>query len=134
MARCPWCSPCQCPRWVGRPIPDGTSCSADGGGNNLLDGGDGTDLVDLFGSVSDFALGLQQTAPGMTDLVLKHLATGGVSVLRNVELARVGGEFWTLQPNTPTLEVDQFLPLSDFVRVIGLAEANELGLNSAWVF
>jgi hypothetical protein len=104
-----------------------------GNGHNLLDGGDGFDLVEFVGRVADYTLGLEESTPGMIDLVLKNTLSGSSNILRNVELTKFGGVFYTLQIGVPDPELDNFKPLTDFVRVVGVEEALAAGALASWV-
>lgn len=104
-----------------------------GSGNNLLDGGEGMDIVEFVGRIEDFSVGLQETALGVIDLVLKNVHTGDINILRNIEAGKIGGELVIGTTGAPALEADLFKPLGDFVRVVGTVEAQELGLPAAWL-
>jgi Ca2+-binding RTX toxin-like protein len=103
-----------------------------GPGNNLLDGGDGLDLVEFFGRIENFSVGLQETLPGVIDLVLKNELTQASNILRNLEAYKIGGQFLGLKVDTPALELDQFKPLEHFVQIVGQVEL-AADMPTAWL-
>lgn len=103
-------------------------------GNNLLDGGEGIDLVVLPGNVAhDYRVGLQETAPGVVDLVIKNVFTGETNILRDVEFGKVGGVFYGPKlAGAPELKLGEFQLLADFVEVVGVAQMQEMGAPTSW--
>jgi hypothetical protein len=54
-------------------------------------------------------------------------------MLRNVELGKFGGVFYTAQIGVPDPQLNNFKPLTDFVRVVGVEEALAAGALTSWV-
>jgi len=87
----------------------------------------------LIGNIADYKLALQENSSGVYDLMLYNIQSGSGNVLRNVELAQIGGDFYIALDNMPTLTLDEQMPLADFVRVIGVNELTGLGVPGSWM-
>ncbi|WP_306604342.1 autotransporter-associated beta strand repeat-containing protein [Azonexus sp.] len=104
-----------------------------GSGNNLLDGGEGIDLASFVGTQQDYQVGLRETTPGTLDLVIRNSHSGDESILRNVELARIGDAIYQAQSAQPTLALGEFKALVDFLQVVGVAELQAMGVPANWL-
>lgn len=104
-----------------------------GSGNDLLDGGAGIDMASFFGAVADYSVGLQVNASGITEIVLKHVSSGDVDTLRNVELFQFGGAVYGPKEVMPNLSFGEFKPVVDYVKLLGTADLQALGIPSDWV-
>lgn len=66
------------------------------GGNDVLDGGAGSDMAVFFGAVQHMGIKLRAStavdaAPGQQEVVLRHNLSAEEDILRGVEWLQVGG-------------------------------------------
>ncbi|MDP2428924.1 MAG: hypothetical protein Q8M28_12410, partial [Methylobacter sp.] len=104
-----------------------------GGGNNLLDGGEGLDMAAFVGTLADYTLSLQETAPDVIDLVLSNVHSGDTNILRNIELVRIGGDIYQAKADMPELAIGETKPVADFVQVVSVAELQVLEVPASWL-
>lgn len=102
-----------------------------GTGHSTIDGGAGTDVVVLMGAVSDYQLAYQ---PSHT-LQLRHMSTGVLHTLQNVEWLQVGGKNYALQaaPMTPTLAESTFGSPVPYLTLLGVADVSAVQFHADWV-
>ncbi len=106
-----------------------------GNGANLLDGGDGIDMAGLIGTLADYTLRQQQAEDGVVEIVVRNVHSGDTNSLRNIELLKLGNEIYAALAVLPsgTVAVAADRPLADFVRLVGTAELQALGVPGSWL-
>ena len=105
-----------------------------GQGNNLLDGGEGLDMIRLVGSLSDYRVGLLEKQAGTVDLVIRNVHSGAEQIIRDIELAQIGGVAYEARSEVPELRLGgEFQALADFVQVVGTQELLAMGAPVSWL-
>ena len=99
------------------------------GGNDVLDGGAGSDMAVFFGAVQHMGIKLRAStaadaAPGQQEVVLRHNLSGEEDILRGVEWLQVGGQAYRLELQGLAAE-DAYQALAGYVVQ---ADAQELVL------
>ncbi len=98
-----------------------------GGGNNFLDGGDGTDVAVYTGALGDFSFQVRELN-GVKQMVLTTLHTGDVDVLQNIELLKVGGNYFQLSSAIAALPSDVDHALNNYVVELTAQQVQALDL------
>ena len=62
-----------------------------GRGNDLLDGGAGSDTAVWFGLAANFEVKIISSGSGVKDVALVDTRSGEVDVIRNIEQLQIGG-------------------------------------------
>lgn len=104
-----------------------------GGGANLLDGGAGIDLASFVGTINDYQLGLRETSSGAMDLVIRNIASGEESILRNVELASFGDQVYQAKALQPSLALNSFTAASACLELVGTTQLQAMGVPAGWL-
>lgn len=97
-----------------------------GGGSDVLDGGEGTDMAVFFGTLDHYTFKLQTSATtGQQEVLVRHIGSGEVDTLRNIELLQVGGQAVKIQSGAqPGVEY----AMAGHVDVVGAVEISLVGL------
>ena len=99
------------------------------GGNDVLDGGAGSDMAVFFGAVQHMGIKLRAStaadaSPGQQEVVLRHNLSAEEDILRSVEWLQVGGQAYRLELQGLAAE-DAYQALAGYVLQ---ADAQELML------
>ncbi len=98
-----------------------------GGGSDVLDGDEGTDMAVYFGTLQHYAFTLQTNATsGQQEVLVRHLLSGDVDTLRNVELLQVGGQAYRI--NAGGLQQGQEYALAGHVAEVEAQEVMLMGV------
>ena len=110
------------------------------GGNDVLDGGAGSDMAVFFGAVQHMGIKLRAStaadaAPGQQEVVLRQNLSGEEDILRSVELLQIGGQAYRLelqglQPEQGPGQEAAYHALAGYVQLVDAQELVLVGLPS----
>ncbi|HBN15921.1 MAG TPA: hypothetical protein DD407_12855, partial [Pseudohongiella sp.] len=99
-----------------------------GDGNDLLDGGEGTDVAVFTGGLQDFWLSVQLGENDQQQLVLTRKLSGETDTLIDIELLKVGGNYYDLSDTIADLQAGIDYELGDHTVQLTAQQVQALDL------
>jgi Ca2+-binding RTX toxin-like protein len=100
-----------------------------GDGNDVIYGGSGTDLAAWMGQLNDYTIQLSHINTD-TGFLLRHVVTGEVDFLADVELLQIGSHYLRLpDASTANLSESQPVALSEFAQEVPWQEVQLVGAH-----
>ncbi|MEC8859521.1 MAG: DUF4347 domain-containing protein [Pseudomonadota bacterium] len=103
-----------------------------GDGNDLLDGGEGTDVAVFTGGLQDFWLSVQFGENSQQQLVLTRKLSGETDTLIDIELLKVGGNYYDLSDSIADLQAGIDYELGD--HTVQLTAQQVMALDLAGLY